>query len=332
MRMYGYTPDEAIGQPITMLCPPDRNGEIADILVKIRAGERISHYETVRQRKDGTTFPVSVSVSPVNDEYGTTIGAVSIARDMTEQSQARAAVTLATRNKDVELANQNLTSFTYSVSHDLRSPLRALAGYSGLLLEECGDTLSEDGRGYAKRIAAASEQMSTLIDDLLDLSRITRAAMHLDTVDLSAEIDDIARQLQREEPGRDVRFRIQRLVQVRADPALIRTVLQNLVENAWKFTSHRADALIEFGTTPTGNAPVCCYVRDNGAGFDPTPRTLGISACSGCCGLRVPCLSWCLFSRLRRRCPGMAGCPRIAAGLARGSTVRVPGGRAVPPS
>ena len=137
---------------------------------------------------------------------------------MTEQSQARAAVTLATRNKDVELANQNLTSFTYSVSHDLRSPLRALAGYSGLLLEECGDTLSEDGRGYAKRIAAASEQMSTLIDDLLDLSRITRAAMHLDTVDLSAEIDDIARQLQREEPGRDVRFRIQRLVQVREIP------------------------------------------------------------------------------------------------------------------
>ena len=93
--------------------------------------------------------------------------------------------------------------------------------------------------------------------------------MHLDTVDLSAEIDDIARQLQREEPGRDVRFRIQRLVQVRADPALIRTVLQNLVENAWKFTSHRAEALIEFGTTPTRNAPVCCYVRDNGAGFEP---------------------------------------------------------------
>ena len=176
MRMYGYTPDEAIGQPMTMLCPPDRGGEIADILVKIRAGQRISHYETVRQRKDGTIFPVSVSISPVNDEYGTTIGAASIARDMTEQSQARAAVTLATRNKAIELANQNLTSFTYSVSHDLRSPLRALAGYSSLLLEECGDALSEEGRGYAARIAAASQQMSTLIDDLLDASRVTRGA------------------------------------------------------------------------------------------------------------------------------------------------------------
>ncbi len=269
MRMYGYTPDEAIGQPMVMLCPPDRSGEIADILVGIRAGERILHYETVRQHKDGTTFPESVSISPINDEYGTTIAAASISRDMTEQGQARAAATLATQNKDIELANENLTSFTYSVSHDLRSPLRALAGYSGLLLEECRDALSEEGRGYAERIAAASQQMATLIDDLLDLSRITRAAMHLDTVDLSAEVDDIGRQLQREEPGRDVRFRIQRLVQVRANPALIRTVLQNLVKNAWKFTSHRAGALIEFGTTPTGNAPVCCYVRDNGAGFDP---------------------------------------------------------------
>ena len=108
-----------------------------------------------------------------------------------------------------------------------------------------------------------------LIEDLLNLSRATRATMHLQTVDLGAEVDDIAGQLQREEPGRDVRFIIQRPVPARADPALIRTVLRNLVENAWKFTSHRDNALIEFGTTPTGDASVCCYVRDNGAGFDP---------------------------------------------------------------
>ena len=268
-RIYGYTSDEAIGQPVTMLCPPDRVGEIADILVRVRKGENLSRYETIRQRKDGTTFPASVSVSPVNDEYGSTIAAASITRDITEQSQARGAAALASRNKDIELDNRNLTSFTYSVSHDLRSPLRALSGYSELLLEDYADALGEDGRVYAERIVAASQQMSMLIENLLELSRSTRAAMHLQTVDLSVEIDDIAGQLRREEPGRDVRFIIQRLVQVQADPALIRTVLQNLVENAWKFTSHRDGALIEFGTTPTDDAAVCCFVRDNGAGFDP---------------------------------------------------------------
>jgi PAS domain S-box-containing protein len=268
VRLYGYTPDEVIGQPMTMLCPPDLTGEIADILAKVRNGERVVHYETMRKRKDGTTFPVSVSVSPVNDEYGTTIGAASIARDITAQSQARVAAELAVRNQEIELANRNLRSFTDYVTHDLRSPLRALTGYSGLLLEQCADALGEDGRVYATRIAAAGKQMSTLIEDLLILTQAKRATMHLQTVDLSAEIDDIAGQLQREEPGRDVRFSIQRLVNVRADPSLIRTVLRNLVENAWKFTSRRDHALIEFGTTPTGDASVCCYVRDNGVGFD----------------------------------------------------------------
>lgn len=267
--LYGYTPDEVIGQPMVMLCPPDRAGEIGDILTKIKSGERVSHYETVRRRKDGTTFPVSVSVSPVNDEYGTTIAAASIARDITAQSQLRAADMLATRNRDIEVANRNLSTFAYSVAHDLRSPLRALSGYSTLLLEEFAGSLSEDGRGYAERIVTTSKKMSTLIEDLLRLSSATRAALHLQAVDLGSEVDDIAGQLQRQEPGREVRFKIQRPVQVRADPILIRTVLENLVGNAWKFTSNQDDALIEFGTRSTVDASVCCYVRDNGAGFDP---------------------------------------------------------------
>ncbi len=269
MRLYGYTSDEVIGQPMTMLCPPDRDGEIGDILAKIKSGERVSHYETIRKRKDGTAFPVSVSVSPIHDEYGTTIGAASIARDITEQNQARTADILAIRNKDMELANRNLSTFTYSVSHDLRAPLRALSGYSNALLEEFAVALGEDGRDYAERIVATSEKMSALIEDLLHLSSVTSASIYIQNVDLGAEVNDIAGQLQREEPDREVRFRIQRPVQVRADPALIRTVLENLVGNAWKFTSKQHDALIEFGTASTGDASVCCYVRDNGAGFDP---------------------------------------------------------------
>jgi PAS domain S-box-containing protein len=270
MRMYGYMADEAIGQPMTMLCPPERSGEIADIIAKVRNGERVSHYETTRQRKDGTIFPASVSVSPVHDEHGTMIGAASIARDVTEQNQARAAAARATRYKDIELANQNLTSFTYSVSHDLRAPLRALAGYSNLLLEEYADALGEDGRVYAERIEAASKQMSTLIDSLLRLSTVARAQMELQHVDLGAMVTSIAGELQRESPDRRVRLTIQQPAWALADRGLIRTVAQNLLGNAWKFTSGQDDASIEFGTAPTGDARVrCYYVRDNGAGFDP---------------------------------------------------------------
>jgi signal transduction histidine kinase len=159
--------------------------------------------------------------------------------------------------------------FTYSVSHDLRAPLRALSGFSAALLEEYREVLGEDGRGYAERIQAASDQMAKLIDDMLQISRISRVELDLHQVDLGAEAAEIVQRLHRDEPGRHVDFIIQRPVQVRADPALIRTVLQNLLDNAWKFTSRQDDASIEFGTKPTVHGSVCCYVSDNGAGFDP---------------------------------------------------------------
>jgi PAS domain S-box-containing protein len=269
VRMYGYTPNEVLGQPMTMLSPPDRGGEIVDILAMVSAGERISHYETVRRRKDGTTFPVSVSVSPIRDEYGTTVGAASIARDITEQRQLRTAAVQARRSDDLARANQNLTGFAYSVSHDLRTPLRALSGFSSALLDEYADVLGEQGRGYAQRIAAAADHMSTIIDALLRLSRLARAEIRFQTVDLSVEAGEIAENLQRQEPGRIVRFDIRDSILARGDRGLIRAVLQELIGNAWKFTSHRDDAVIEVGTTPTGDAPICCYVRDNGAGFNP---------------------------------------------------------------
>jgi PAS domain S-box-containing protein len=266
-RMYGYSAEEMVGQPVTVLSPPGHAGEIKEILDKIGQGERVLHQETVRRRKDGTIFPVSVTVSPVYDEGGRLVGASSIARDTSEQQ--RAAADVRRWADDLERANRNLESFTYSVSHDLRAPLRAMGGFSAALLEECGDVLGDDGRGYAERIQAASEQMARLIDDLLHLSGISRAEMNLQTIDLGAEADRIAKELQHDGPDRSVRFVIQRPVWALADLILIRTVLQNLLDNAWKFTSRRDDALIEFGTTPVADAEVCCYVRDNGAGFDP---------------------------------------------------------------
>ena len=268
-RIYGYRAEEIVGQPMTVLCPPGRTGEISEILDKVRRGEIVSHYETERRRKDGSTVPVSISVSPIRDEDGVLIGASSIARDITEQRQARAVTDVRRRATDLEQANGSLEAFTYSVAHDLRAPLRSLAGFSTALLEDCGDDLGEEGRRYAERIRASSERMSALIDDLLELSRVARAEIHPQPVDLGAEVARIAEDLQRNAPDRRVRFTIQEAVRAQADRILIRSVLENLVGNAWKFTSRQDEALIEFGTAPAGDAGICCYVRDNGAGFDP---------------------------------------------------------------
>ena len=265
-RMYGYAAEEIIGQPITVLCPSDRVAEVQEILRKIGNDERVPYHETVRQRKDGTVFPVSVTISPVHDDRNRLIGASSIARDISERYRLQAELRL--RTDELEIAYHDLETFSYSVSHDLRAPLRALGGLSRALLEDCGDSLSEAAVGYTNRIQAASERMTQLIDDLLNLARVSRAEICPQVFDLGAEAAEIAAELQRQGPDRHVRFTIQQPALATADPTLIRTVLQNLLENAWKFTSGRDDAAIEFGMTPDQASGRCFFVRDNGAGFD----------------------------------------------------------------
>ena len=207
-------------------------------------------------------------LSAIRDDDGALIGTLTIARDITEQ--LRAADELRAQMADLERANENLETFTYTVSHDLRAPLRSMAGFSAALIEDCADDLDVTGRDYAERIQVASGRMAALIDDLLHLSRLWRTEItDIQPVDLSAEVARIADDLQRGAPERSVCFRIQDGVQTPADRVLIRSVLENLVGNAWKFTSRRDDALIEFGTAPAEDVGLCCYVRDNGAGFDP---------------------------------------------------------------
>ena len=189
--------------------------------------------------------------------------------EMAHRGFMEANQSLQTLNADLERTNRDLQSFATSIAHDLRTPLRALAGYSAALIEDCADDLGDAGRGYAERIEAASEHMGQVLDDLLRLSTVARAKIKLQHVDLGAEVASIAEELQRESPDRRVRLTIQQPTWALADRSLIRTVLQNLLDNAWKFTSGRDDASIEFGTTPAGDARLCCYVRDNGAGFDP---------------------------------------------------------------
>jgi PAS domain S-box-containing protein len=273
-RIYGYSAAEAVGQGTGLILEADLRGkeeEARNAFIASQSrngGTGSSHHDAVQRRKDGTAVPVSVMLSALRDDDGALIGTSSIGRDITEQ--IRAADELRSRMDDLERANQNLETFTYSVSHDLRAPLRSMAGFSAALVEDCRDELGEDGRGYADRIEAASGRMAALIDDLLHLSRLWRTELQdVQPVDLSAEVVRIAEDLQLGAPDRPVRFIIQDAVQAPADLVLIRSVLENLVGNAFKFTSRQDDASIEFGTVPTTEAPICCFVRDNGAGFEP---------------------------------------------------------------
>ena len=170
-------------------------------------------------------------------------------------------------NRDLVVLNKELESFSYSVSHDLRSPLRSMDGFSLALLEDYGDRLDDDARDSLQRIRAASQRMGRLIDELLGLARVTRAELRIQDIDLSAMAEEISSTLARAEPERQARWEIQKSIVVRGDRALIAIALQNLLANAWKFTSKVEEAVIRVGTRYEGGEQVC-FVSDNGAGFD----------------------------------------------------------------
>ena len=174
---------------------------------------------------------------------------------------------VARRTRQLEEANREMEAFCYSVSHDLRAPLRALDGFARILLEDAGHLLDEADGDNLRRIIAASGRMGRLMDDLLKLSRIGRASMRLAETDLGRIAGDIVDRLHREEPERRMTARIADGLTVRADVGLLRIALENLIGNAWKYTRRNADSRIEFGAKET-NGDAYYFVRDNGAGFD----------------------------------------------------------------
>lgn len=171
------------------------------------------------------------------------------------------------RTADLTAANKELETFSYSVSHDLRAPLRSIDGFSAALMEDCEKKLEPADLDSIRRIRANTTRMACLIDDMLKLARVTRAEMAVDRVDLSGLVQDISGQLQANEPNRRAKFVITPGLAVKGDAILLRTVLENLIGNAWKFTSKRVDSCIEFGVIGEGSE-IIYYVRDNGSGFD----------------------------------------------------------------
>jgi signal transduction histidine kinase len=190
-----------------------------------------------------------------------------LAEQKLEQMNAELEQRVAERTRLLEAANKELEAFSYSVSHDLRAPLRSIDGFSQILGRKLGDQLDATGKDYLLRIQRASQRMGELIDDLLKLARVSRAELKKENMDLSRIARDVIEELQARAPGRQVEVAIEDGVVAQADGRLIRGVLENLLGNAWKFTARQDAARIAFGRCEIDGRTVC-FVRDNGAGFD----------------------------------------------------------------
>ncbi len=275
-NIFGYTAGEINGQDISILFPPELLHEEEETLERIKRGESILNFGTVRVRKDGSKVPISLSQSPIRNNHGEIVAVANIARDVSERNETLEEIQklnesleqrVLERTHKLEIANKELEAFSYSVSHDLRAPLRAIDGFSRALLEDYGEQLDETGQDYLSRVCAATASMAQLIDDLLNLSRLSRSELRFASVNLSRLANQIAEKMQEKEPERKVEFSIEDDVIVNGDERLLRIALTNLFDNAWKFTSKMERAEIAFGQIRQ-DGQTECFVRDNGAGFD----------------------------------------------------------------
>lgn len=300
-ELFGYSRDEAIGRPGTeWIVPEDR----ARVMENMMSGYE-QPYEVAGLRKDGSTFPALIRGRMVNFK-GSAVRVTSmtditdrkelhkyqdhleelvhertaeletvnktLAKEIEQSQQSRKDIErlnsdLQQRTSALELANRELEAFSYSVSHDLQAPLRHMAGFSKILLEDYGDKLDADASICINRIEHAASKMGRLIDSLLELSSISRTGLRLKEVNLSRMATNIIAELQEEAPRRSVRVEIAAGLSTLADLNLMRAMMQNLLGNAWKYTREVSPAVISFSAAQKDDQIIYC-VRDNGAGFD----------------------------------------------------------------
>ncbi len=278
-EMFRCPAAEALGRPIDRFIPERfRQAHAGHVCAFGQTGLTSRSMQEQRTvvglRAGGEEFPVEASISRL--EAGGQKLYTVILRDVTARKQAEREIRaltdglerhVAERTAQLELANRELEAFSYSVSHDLRAPLRSIDGFSQALLAEYTDRLDAQGRDWLRRVRAATRRMAQLIDDLLSLSRVTRSELRRERVDLSAMARAFAAEIQRAQPDRRVTFAIADGLVVDGDSRLLRVAVENLLDNAWKFTAKHPQARVEFGVAQQDGTRAY-FVRDDGAGFD----------------------------------------------------------------
>jgi PAS domain S-box-containing protein len=238
---------------------------------KIMRRGRVTAEELRLKTLGGREFDAAITAVMKTDAAGN-VYFDGIVEDISERKKSERQIqqlndSLRARSKDLETINQELEAFSYSVSHDLRTPLRAMDGFSSKLLQDYADILDDKGRDRLNRVRAAAQRMAALIDDLLKLSRVSRTEIKLESVDLTKLANDIMGELGEGDPQRQVQFFVEPELVAQGDARLLQLVMANLLENAWKFTGQRDVARIEMGGRDE-SGEVTYFVRDNGAGFD----------------------------------------------------------------
>jgi PAS domain S-box-containing protein len=274
-RIKGYKADEIIGKHFSCFYPPEgiaQGKPEQELRTAMEQGHE--NEEGWRVRKDGQQFWANVEITAIFEEGGCLQGFAKITRDLTESKRSAQAI----YDKNLELqenarvlarSNSDLEAFSYSVSHDLRAPLRHILGFVDLLQKSAGPSLSEKSLRHLTTITRSARRMGDLIEDLLAFSRLGQSEIQRTEVNLDGLVRETLVDFQAETTERNIVWMIHALPVVRADRALLRLVLVNLISNAMKFTSARTEARIEIGCAPAGSGETVIFIRDNGVGFDP---------------------------------------------------------------
>ena len=275
-RQTGYSREDVPGHTSRLLCGPNTQRFELDRVRAAMARWEAVRAEIVIYTKDGSERWLETDIAPIAGKSGTFTHWVAVGRDITERRQQQEILSLNTelesrvllRTFELERANRELESFAYSVSHDLRSPLSSIHAFSQLVVKVDGDQVSAKGQHYLERIGAGVKYMGDLIEGLLTLADVSRKKIASELVDLSEIARRIGHDQHEREPGRQAALQIQDGLSAQGDARLLAVVFQNLLGNAWKFTSREPLARIEVGGEPDFDGNTVFFVRDNGAGFD----------------------------------------------------------------